>query len=295
MPVTLTIVATAAAIALIVLVASRRSARPSVIDPETEERWLVARLARHPRLARKVRSIDTEVVGGLMLVSALVVTFLTALAVGIVVDLVDRRGGIARWDRSIADWGSERATATSTSVLDAVTDLGGAITVTVIAMVVAAYDLWRRRDPHVISFLAATLIGVSLINNALKLLVGRERPDVTHLVEASGNSFPSGHSATAAAAWCAFALVLTRDRSRRARTVAAVVASFVIVGVAASRALLGVHWFTDVVAGVAVGWGWFLLCALAFGGRLQRLGEPADRLTDVERPMPARRTVASGG
>ena len=37
--------------------------------------------------------------------------------------------------------------------------------------------------------------------------------------------------------------------------------------VAASRALLGVHWLTDVIAGLALGWGWFLLCALAFGGR----------------------------
>ena len=44
---------------------------------------------------------------------------------------------------------------------------------------------------------------------------------------------------------------------------------------AASRALLGVHWLTDVVAGLVVGWGWFLLSALAFGGRFQRLGDPA--------------------
>jgi undecaprenyl-diphosphatase len=39
-----------------------------------------------------------------------------------------------------------------------------------------------------------------------------------------------------------------------------------------------VHWLTDVVAGVMVGWGWFLLAALAFGGRFQRLGEPAARV-----------------
>lgn len=295
MPVTLAIVVAAAVTALVVHFTSRRAVRPAVIDPETEERWLVAWLARHAWLAARVRSIDAEVAGGVMLVAALVVTFVTALAVGIVFDLVDRHAWVARWDRAVADWGSEQASSTSTSVLDAVTDLGGAITVTAIAVVVAAYDLWRRRDPHVITFLAATLIGVSLVNNALKVIVGRDRPDVTHLVEASGNSFPSGHSATAAAAWCAFALVVTRDRSRLARRVAAVIAAFVIVAVAASRALLGVHWLTDVVAGVAVGWGWFLLCALAFGGRLQHLGEPVDRLTQVERSTPDRRTVASNG
>jgi membrane-associated phospholipid phosphatase len=281
-PVTLAIVAAGVVTALIVIAASRATRRPGVIDPETEERWLVAWLARHRSLADRVRRVDASVVGGAFLVSALVVTFVTALTVGLLADMVDRNAALARWDRSIADWGSERATDTSTDVLDAVTDLGGAVTVTVIAVVVGSVELWRRRDLHVAAFLAAVLIGVSAVNNALKLIVGRERPDVVHLVEASGNSFPSGHSATAAAAWCAFALVITRDRSRRVRIVAAGLAALVIAGVAASRALLGVHWFTDVVAGVALGWGWFLLCALAFGGRLQRLGEPADRLAQVE-------------
>jgi undecaprenyl-diphosphatase len=57
--------------------------------------------------------------------------------------------------------------------------------------------------------------------------------------------------------------------------------------VAASRALLGVHWLTDVVAGVAVGWGWFLLVALVFGGRIQRLGEPVERAAAEVRPPSA--------
>ena len=129
---------------------------------------------------------------------------------------------------------------------------------------------------NVALFLLVVLVGVSAINNGLKLIVDRERPDVPHLVDPAGSSFPSGHSAAAAAAWFALALVVSRSWPRRGRAAAAAVAAIVTVAVATSRALLGVHWLTDVVAGVMVGWGWFLLTALVFGGRIQRLGEPVE-------------------
>jgi undecaprenyl-diphosphatase len=40
--------------------------------------------------------------------------------------------------------------------------------------------------------------------------------------------------------------------------------------------LLDVHWLTDVIAGLALGWAWFSVCSIAFGGRLLRFGAGAE-------------------
>jgi undecaprenyl-diphosphatase len=275
MPVTLAVLAVALVAASVVWLLARRPFGLDPIDPEAEERRLVRWLIRHRRWGQAAGTIHRRTIGGLVLVLALVVVLATALVVGLVFDMVDQHSGLARWDRAVANWGSQHATSTSTAALDLFTQLGSTTVLIVISSGIAMWDYVRRRNAEVAAFLFTVLVGVILINNELKSLVDRERPDVTHLVGTSGSSFPSGHSAAAAAVWCAIALVVSRRWSRRRRAVASAVAAMVALAVAASRALLGVHWLTDVVAGLAVGWGWFFLSALVFGGRLQRLGEPA--------------------
>src|SRR6185295_17506438 len=89
-------------------------------------------------------------------------------------------------------------------------------------------------------------------------------------------SFPSGHAAAAAATFAAVALLVGRGRSRRTKALLAGGAAFIAVGVASTRVLLGVHWFTDVLAGLAMGWAWFALCSIAFGGRVLHFGQPVE-------------------
>ena len=83
---------------------------------------------------------------------------------------------------------------------------------------------------------------------------------------------------------------------RAARALLAGGAVGIAVAVAASRVLLDVHWLSDVIAGLALGWAWFALCAIAFGGRLLHFGEPVERAA-ARRAQPPREhaTAPAGG
>ena len=66
----------------------------------------------------------------------------------------------------------------------------------------------------------------------------------------------------------AAALILGRTLPGRARHLLIATAVALAAAVAASRVLLDLHWLSDVIGGLALGWAWFALCAIAFGGRL---------------------------
>jgi undecaprenyl-diphosphatase len=253
-------------------------------DLEIPDSWLAGATRRWPSVYRATRAIDRRVVGGAALVAGFVVVIGTAAAVGWILSTVDRNRGFARWDVSVSEWGVEHAGSGVVDVLQTVTHLGGSVLLITVMAAVGLVEWRRRGDATSLGFLMAVGLGVLAVNNVLKLLVMRDRPAVDHLVGSSGSAFPSGHSSAAAACWLAIALVAARWFTRRAWPWLAAGAVAIALAVAASRALLAVHWLTDVVAGLLVGWAWFVLVAVAFGGRLQRLGEPAERMATTTHP-----------
>jgi membrane-associated phospholipid phosphatase len=144
------------------------------------------------------------------------------------------------------------------------------------AAVLALVETVRTRNLWVAPFLLVVVAGNGIITTTIKNLADRVRPELNPIAETLGPSFPSGHSSWSAAFVAATALLLGRGRSPRARSAIAGVAAAPVVVVAGSRVLLGVHWLSDVIAGVAIGLAWFCVCAVAFGGRLLRFGAAAD-------------------
>ena len=135
-------------------------------------------------------------------------------------------------------------------------------------------------------FLITVVVGEVVLVNTIKHLLDRVRPTFNPIAATLGPSFPSGHSATAAALYASVALVLARRRSPRVRALLAAAAGGIAVGVACSRVMLGVHWLSDVIAGLAFGWAWFSLCAIAFGGRFLHFGAPVEKATQVAESLP---------
>jgi undecaprenyl-diphosphatase len=182
--------------------------------------------------------------------------------------------GLARYDQPVARWSADHATNGSTRFVRYVTALGGTYVAIGIALTAGVVEYARTRVKAVFAFLAVVMLGQVLATNLVKGLVDRARPDVHRLAGVSGPSFPSGHSATAAATLAAVALLAARGRSRSTRSLLAAGAGGVAAAVAATRVLLGVHWVTDALAGLAMGWAWCAVGSIAAGDRLAPV-EPA--------------------
>lgn len=136
--------------------------------------------------------------------------------------------------------------------------------------------VWRRHGLKSRALWAfVTLMVAWNLQFVLKLVVQRARPIVSDPVShAPGYSFPSGHATNAAAAAVILTLLVWPILSKQARRVVVVVA-VVFVGVTGlDRIFLGVHFPSDVVAGLLLGAG------IAGASYLGYVGwNPGDQLT----------------
>jgi membrane-associated phospholipid phosphatase len=139
--------------------------------------------------------------------------------------------------------------------LDAIGGVAGFTLVLVVGVLVAGASRLRAGTWHVGQLLVVAVGGVLFIVGVIKVVVPRARPEVA-LFDAFSSAFPSGHSARAAVSLGVAAWLLSRRRRRVGGGVVWAVAAVVVAFVGASRIYLGMHWPTDVVAGLVIGAAW---------------------------------------
>lgn len=140
-----------------------------------------------------------------------------------------------------------------TLVMQGFSDLASPVVLAAMLLIIIAFAPGRRPG------LCATinLVGIVILNQLLKNIVQRPRPEGYQLIMETGYSFPSGHSMVSMAfygllIWMVLHYVY--DRRKRHWLVAALILLIFMVGI--SRIYLGVHYASDVLAGFFVSMAW---------------------------------------
>ena len=234
-------------------------------------------IGHHSRLRRFVKSrLNPEVATGLALTVALGAVIVGGFVIGALAYLIRTNSRLVDLDASVAQWGADNAGSVSERGLTLITQLGETWFVVVLAIVLSVVAFLRRPNRWIPVFLLTVLVGQWLLTNGIKELLDRVRPTLNPIAETLGPSFPSGHTTAAAAFYAAAALVLGRGVRPHGRALLAGAAAGIAVAVACSRIFLDVHWLTDTIAGLFLGWAWFAACSVAFGGRFLRFGAAAE-------------------
>lgn len=170
----------------------------------------------------------------------------------------------------------------------ALTQLGAPVLVEAVAAVLVVILVVRRRKRTGL-YLASCVAGAYLLSTTGKLLVDRARPVFPDAIaHARGASFPSGHATGSAAFYLALAVVglSVLPRARRGLLLGGAVVIPVVV--AMTRVVLGVHYVSDVTAGLLIGWGWTAACTALFTAWRAEEGRPVAPMEEGIEPEPAR-------
>ena len=118
-----------------------------------------------------------------------------------------------------------------------------------------------RRNLRVALFLVISVELSGIITEIAKYAANRPRP-ATALVSAPSTSFPSGHALGVMVGVLALLTVILPVVRRRLRGLLIALGAVVVILIGVGRVVLNVHYPSDVVAGWAFGYVYFVACLL---------------------------------
>jgi len=164
--------------------------------------------------------------------------------------------------------------------------LGAPVLLELAAAVIVVLLVMRRRRRSAL-YLTSCLAGAYALSSLGKHFVARARPSFPDAIShARGASFPSGHATGSAAFYLALAVVLLSVVTRRRGLLIAMAIGLPLL-VAITRVVIGVHYVSDVAAGLLIGWGWTVACTALFTAWRAQEGRPVEPTQEGIEPEPA--------
>lgn len=128
-----------------------------------------------------------------------------------------------------------------------ITNIGSSYTLIAISFLL----LFLLKNKKNSLFILINLLCSFLSSQVFKFIIQRDRPSTSGLVDTVGYSYPSGHTMVSI---CFFGfityLLLKRYNSKAIKSVICLLFFITVFFIGFSRIYLGVHYFTDVIAGI---------------------------------------------
>jgi undecaprenyl-diphosphatase len=198
-----------------------------------------------------------------------------------------RAGATQGFDDAVMRWVAGHQNPIVKAGMVEVTSLGTGAVVTMIVLVAGLF-LWLNRHKHSAILLIVATVGGMLLNQLLKIGFNRPRPHIFDWgTYAMSSSFPSGHAMSSVIVYGTVAYLAARLQANAAsRILTLVLAAFIVTLICVSRIYLGVHYPSDVAAGIVIGLAWAGFCMAVLEAAQLYAKRNAPQMLKDEAPAP---------
>jgi undecaprenyl-diphosphatase len=198
-----------------------------------------------------------------------------------------RNGSTATFDDTILMWFGRHHVKFLDAAMLEITALGtGSVVMMVVA--VSGMFLWLTEHRYSAILLLVATAGGIVLNGLLKIGYERARPQIFAWgTSAVSWSFPSGHAMSATIVYGTVAYLAARLQKHRSQRIATLASAAVfILLIAISRLYLGVHYPSDVIAGIIIGLAWASFCMATLEALQVYARNRAPHVMKHEQPAP---------
>lgn len=158
-----------------------------------------------------------------------------------------------------------------TPIMKGFSFIGSTKVVMLLIIAVTALLFWGFRARSSAYFFFFATVGTGALNQTLKIIFKRERPEFHRIAEAVGYSFPSGHTMMAFTLYAMAVILLWRQiRIPTGKIALLAFAVFIFGMIALSRIYLGVHYPSDIAGGIAASAFWVFFTVFIFDSYQRR-------------------------